>query len=160
MKYGYNTLYDLYINKEFSTTDIAKIYNKNPSTILWKLKRLGIPVRHRSNPSRRTIQKISRATRGKNNPMWAGGIKKLKGGYIGIHKPDHPFCNKQGYVSEHRLVVEQNIGRYLRPEEVVHHINGNIKDNRYENLRLFRNSSEHAREHYYERGINSKGQFV
>lgn len=40
-------------------------------------------------------------------------------------------------------MVEQSLGRYLRPEEVVHHINGDVSDNRLENLQLFANNAEH-----------------
>lgn len=36
--------------------------------------------------------------------------------------------------AEHRVVVEQALGRQLRPQETVHHINGLRCDNRLENL--------------------------
>ena len=48
-------------------------------------------------------------------------------------------------VLEHRLIMEREIGRPLRPEEVVHHINHDTLDNRIENLRLYANRSEHFR---------------
>ena len=41
---------------------------------------------------------------------------------------------------EHRWVMEQQIGRPLRPEETVHHINGVRNDNRVENLELWSSS--------------------
>lgn len=44
---------------------------------------------------------------------------------------------------EHRIVVEKFIGRKLKPKERVHHINSNKKDNRIENLILFKNQKEH-----------------
>ena len=50
------------------------------------------------------------------------------------------------YVYEHRHLMEQKIGRLLRPGEVVHHKNGNKLDNRMENLEI-KGHREHVRDH-------------
>lgn len=50
-------------------------------------------------------------------------------------------------VLAHHAVVEREIGRKLRPREVVHHINCDRGDNRPENLDLLQNSSAHADVH-------------
>ena len=80
---------------------------------------------------------------GENNPMWKGGKRGHSKGYMLILNKKHPLCNKSGYVYEHRLVMEKHIGRYLRPEERVHHINGIKNDNRIKNLVLFKSDSAH-----------------
>ena len=87
--------------------------------------------------------------KGKNNPRWNGGIRKHSDGYILIYRPEHPFCNSQGYIMEHRFIVEQYLGRYLTPQEEVHHINEIKNDNRIENFMLFKNRGYHKAFHKF-----------
>tara|TARA_Y100000310_G_scaffold345442_1_gene465062 strand:+ start:3977 stop:4369 length:393 start_codon:yes stop_codon:yes gene_type:complete len=77
---------------------------------------------------------------GKTHPRWKGGRYKNKGGYINIHSPSHPACISSKYVLEHRLVMEEHLGRYLTRDEHIHHINGIKDDNRLENLELWTKS--------------------
>ena len=44
-------------------------------------------------------------------------------------------------VYEHRWIMEQSIGRKLNSKELIHHINGDTKDNRIENLMIVNNVS-------------------
>lgn len=70
-----------------------------------------------------------------NNPNFTGGKYVDDKGYIRVLMPEHPHSNR-GYVYEHRLVVERELGRYLQPWESIHHINEIKIDNRWENLYL------------------------
>lgn len=91
------------------------------------------------------------------HPNWKGGIRKLTEGYITILNPDHPFCTKQGYILEHRLIMEKEIGRYLLRNEVVHHINGIKDDNRIENLQILTPFEHKALHLKYNKGFDATG---
>jgi len=67
-------------------------------------------------------------------------IKILKNGYFYI------LINGK-YFMEHRIVVENYIGRKLLKSERVHHINEIKTDNKIENLMLFENDSKHIKFH-------------
>ena len=91
---------------------------------------------------------------GQENPMW-GRNRELNGnwrggryidpqGYVRAYRPEHPHANPQGYVQEHRVVMEEKIGRQLKRIEIVHHINRIRDNNDPNNLMLFANHSEHT----------------
>jgi hypothetical protein len=94
----------------------------------------------RSRPSQRGQR---RKQHGNEKP----GSKHVSNGYVLVSSHKHPFCNCRGYVLEHRLVMEQQLGRYLLPWEDVHHINENTLDNHSKNLKLFSSRSAHIRQH-------------
>lgn len=102
--------------------------------------------------SKVTRYKIGYAQLGEKNHNWKGGITKDEHGYILIRKKEHPHTTKKGYVREHRLVVEKEIGRYLLSTEEIHHL-GKENDNRPKMLMGFINKSAHQR---FERSGNVK----
>lgn len=77
--------------------------------------------------------------RGERAARWNGGVVRRRG-YIYIYARDHHSISpntQRKYVAEHRLVMEQILGRPLQPGEQVHHLNGVRDDNRPENLELW-----------------------
>lgn len=91
---------------------------------------------------------------GENNPNWKGGRMIDKHGYMLVFCPNHPNCNRHGYVREHRLVMEQRLDRYLGPKEVVHHIDRNRQNNDIENLKLYGSNGDHLAEELEGRAPN------
>ena len=68
------------------------------------------------------------------------GVKQKycdKYGYVLVRAEDHPHVRADGFVFEHRIAMERILGRYLLPDENVHHKNGTRDDNRPENLELW-----------------------
>lgn len=88
------------------------------------------------------------------HPLWNGG-KYRRNGYVMVLSPNHPNANSDGYVREHRIVMEEFLGRYLNKSEKIHHKNGNKSDNRIENLELCSSDAEHFRNHRKYRHFNA-----
>lgn len=68
---------------------------------------------------------------------WKGGVNKHASGYLKEQRKGHPLADRNGYVMQHRLVMEEVLGRTLEKHERVHHKNGVRDDNRPENLELW-----------------------
>lgn len=78
-------------------------------------------------------------------------IRRLNG-YILIYLPEHPKAMKNdnwdGFVYEHVVIAEEMMGRSLREDEEVHHLDGDRSYNHAENL-LVLEHSQHTKLHNY-----------
>lgn len=97
--------------------------------------------------------------------------RRVVNGYVLLFRPEHFNClkgdNWQGYVYEHRFIMEQSLGRALEENEIVHHIDCNKLNNSISNLILI-SRSDHMKLHnwidngaviyesYEQNGVNSK----
>jgi len=92
---------------------------------------------------------------GERNSNWKGGETIHEDGHVLVRKPDHPHANGNGYIRRSRLVMEKHLGRYLKPEEIVHH-DKDKDDDRIENLKLFPGVSEHVSFHWQQRRLRKR----
>ena len=76
---------------------------------------------------------------GINNPLWKGGWVNSNG--------YHRIAVNGRHTYKHKIIMEKHLGRKLRKNEVVHHINKNKLDNRIENLKVM-TILEHQRIHH------------
>lgn len=83
---------------------------------------------------------------------WRSGMENLqkidKSCYILIYKPYHKYSKtRNGWIFEHRAVIEDYIKRKLRKGECVHHINEDKQNNKIENLMVFGSNKKHSSFH-------------
>lgn len=97
--------------------------------------------------SRRCYFKSLVGRSGEAHNTWKGG-RKLKNGRPVVYAPKHPRAHNQGgrrggYVFEHILVAEKALGKFLPAGAVVHHVNGDVLDNRPQNLVICQDQPYH-----------------
>ncbi len=139
--YTEEVLYDLYVNKVMTQSEIGKMFGVSQKKVMSDLIRMNIPSR---KPCKRNQY-------GENNSSWKGGKilvnfrtpdgyrymsdRNQNKGYYMIKQRNHPNADKQGYVFEHIVVALNAAGRdKLEPYECVHHINFVRTDNHPDNL--------------------------
>jgi molecular chaperone GrpE (heat shock protein) len=136
----------LYLEEKKSFPQIGNELGMTVGNIHYCLKKHGVSTR---GPKEGWKTRFPNGRFGDDAGHWKGGRVKAGGGrgYMTIHRPDHPHATKKGYVMEHRLVMEEKLGRILKPKEIVHHINGDSFDNRPENLEV-QDRSTHVHNHF------------
>lgn len=143
-------LYQKYVVEGYSTIDIAEITGVHFATIAKWLKKHEIKLRgfHEITVGQRKKMSLNMQQKQmENHPSWKGGKTQTNEGYVYVKVKNHPYANANSSVLEHRLAMEEKLGRYLEPNEVVHHINEITNDNRFENLFVFSTGSDHRHFH-------------
>lgn len=138
----------MYWEEEYSVRAIAAMADLNYRQARMLMKKHGISLRSRTEArNTRRCQELShKAMAGRNNPQygkrgalstnWKNGRRISSNEYIYIHKPDHPYANSDGYVSEHVLVWVDYWKTDIPKDCMIHHIDENRQNNKIENLML------------------------
>ncbi len=82
-----------------------------------------------------------------NDKQIIENANKYYGTYIYVCYPEHPKATKEGYVRMHILVAENKIGRRLKDDECVHHLDFDKYNNSPGNLIVFKTNADHGRFH-------------
>jgi len=93
------------------------------------------------------------------NPNWRGGKSITSHGYVLIRVgTDHPLADVRGYAYEHRVIAEKMLGRPLKPNEIIHHKDGDKTNNRPENLQVVTGNAGHHVHHRTRDDLRSPGE--
>ena len=114
-----------------TTAELSAAFSVSRPTIAKSLARSGVQMR----PAKQRPGILA----GDANPAWKGGCRQRADGYWLVQTPD-------GERLEHRVVMERKLGRHLRDDEIVHHVDEDKSNNDPENLEVM-SQSDHARLH-------------
>lgn len=149
-----------------SLPEIERVTGIARSTVRCRLLKDGVKLRTRAEGVRlfpdhgkhligkkRHVSPETRAVMSASRQRWANdnakGTSKKASGYVVFTRGE----NK--HRGEHDVMMERRIGRRLKPNEIVHHIDGNRSNNDEDNLALMTRAA-HARLHRREERL-SKG---
>lgn len=166
---------DMYVDEKMSIPEISEKTGYALSTIRHRLKKLGVlRTRKESLIIAGSKGKLS-AAKGKKRTFTTEWKENLKASLIrrGELYSKGISVKKDGYIEYtrgknknrgvHVVVMEEHVGRRLRSDEVVHHIDGNRSNNSLCNLALM-TRAEHSRLHATEanktRRRNERGQYL
>jgi hypothetical protein len=121
----------LYHDESLDSIQVGKIMNVSGTVIRNMLRENGIVVRGK----------------GEATSLRAMGRIVERHEYLAIKTGE----NRHGTML-HRYLIEQHLGRKLGGGEVVHHVNGDKRDNRLENLRVM-TRSDHTSLHRNQKGM-------
>lgn len=71
----------------------------------------------------------------------------IRSKYQAVYFPSHPRAYSDGIVYLHILVAENKLGRFLTPNEVVHHKDFNKINNLSDNIMVFNSNKDHITYH-------------
>lgn len=136
-----------------SSDELRRFYVDQGHTIRWLSEHYRVSVRTVNNwldayGLRLTSEQLIERQKGRSSWNYRG-YKMTQRGYVYVRRLGHPAANRDGYVMEHRLVMEAAIGRAVLPAEQIHHIDLSKANNRIENLMLFPSAAAHTEFHKY-----------
>lgn len=144
----------LYFEERLPFAIIAKKLGVGKRTVIHKFQLYGFKSRGLAEAIKISTRKTTR--KGSRSNLFKTGTR-LKTGYLQILCKDHPDADESGYVFVHRLLASFKIGRHIDSEEQVHHIDGDINNNRLENLQVL-SRSEHMAIHMHEKHIRRQNE--
>lgn len=154
-------LADMYLNQMMSISEISQKTGVARSMVRYYLLKMGVKLRSIKEALGLIKPKLSAIQKGRKRVVteqWRRNVSEGRKRYSLTHSKGYDIHAGYKRISvgehsgrlQHVVIMEQHIGRRLKPGEVVHHINGIKTDNRIENLALMSNK-EHSRLHAIER---------
>lgn len=120
------------------------------------------PYRAKTAACKPCVRKV-RQTNGRKRcanqtpPEGTTKVRRYRGRpYRVVYKPSHPNAPKTGWMMEHRLIMEEMLGRLLDPKEVVHHIDHNGLNNDRKNLELVGSRGRHLADYHSADGVRAR----